>query len=181
MKRVVGRKDVANIEDALLRLDMLTKEESLMMVVKNLEITCHVDGVLNDVNDNVTATKLLTEDIDVNVKATKVLTENIDHNVKAAKTQIDGIDSNMKATKVLVDDIDEHVHNIVNGTQQFTSVFRARTDPFSHRLNIVTHEVKRLSPPNSNCWPSGMTHAYRDPDARESSVMALHSGSFHQS
>ena len=40
LKRLIGRTDV---EDALLRLDSLTKEESLMAVAKNLEITQRVD------------------------------------------------------------------------------------------------------------------------------------------
>src|SRR5882762_10027949 len=95
LKKLVGRKDV---EDALLRLDMLTKEESLMVVVRNLEVTHHVDGVVHDV--------------DGNVKATKVLTEDIDDNVKATKMQIHDVDSNIKATKVLIEDIDDHVMGI---------------------------------------------------------------------
>ena len=36
MKRLVGRTDV---EDALARLDMLTKEENLMAAARNLELT----------------------------------------------------------------------------------------------------------------------------------------------
>jgi hypothetical protein len=40
LKRLIGRTDV---EDALLRLDSLTKDESLMAVAKNLEITHRVD------------------------------------------------------------------------------------------------------------------------------------------
>jgi hypothetical protein len=39
-KRVVGRTDV---EDALLRLDTLTKEENLMATARTLEVTHHVD------------------------------------------------------------------------------------------------------------------------------------------
>jgi hypothetical protein len=54
LKRFVGRKDV---EEALLRLDMLTKEESLMMAVRNLEVTHHVDGIIHGVHGNVKATK----------------------------------------------------------------------------------------------------------------------------
>ena len=53
-KKLVGRTDVA---DALLRLDMLTKEESLMVVMKNLEVTYHID-------DNVEAAKVLVENVD---------------------------------------------------------------------------------------------------------------------
>ena len=96
LEKLVGRKDV---EDALSRLDMLTKEESLMMLARNLEVTHHVDGVIHDVDGNVKVTKVLTEDIDDNVKATMVLTEDIDHNVKGVARSVD------------------------NGTQHFQSVF----------------------------------------------------------
>ena len=58
LKKLAGRTDV---EDAVLRLDNLTKEESLLVVVRNLEVAHHVDG-------NVEATKVLTEDIGDNVK-----------------------------------------------------------------------------------------------------------------
>ena len=53
LKRLMGRTDV---EDALLRLDSLTKEESLMVAARNLEVAHRVDG-------NVEAIKVLAEDI----------------------------------------------------------------------------------------------------------------------
>ena len=65
LKRLIGRNDV---EDALLRLDSLTKEESLMTVAKNLQVTHQVDGNVKDI-------KMLTEDIDENVKAVKERTQ----------------------------------------------------------------------------------------------------------
>ena len=65
LKRLIGRTDV---EDALLRLDSLTREESLMAVAKNLEVTHYVDGNVKDI-------KVLTEDIDGNVKAVKERTQ----------------------------------------------------------------------------------------------------------
>jgi hypothetical protein len=46
----VGKTEV---EDALSRLDMLTKEESLNAVVRNLGVTHHIDGVVHDIDDNV--------------------------------------------------------------------------------------------------------------------------------
>jgi len=67
LKKLIGRRDV---EDALLRLDLLTKEESLMAVAKNLEIAHHVDGNVNEI-------KVLAEDIDDKV-------QRVDHNVKTA-------------------------------------------------------------------------------------------------
>ena len=103
MKKLLGRKEV---EEAVSQLDMLTEEESLMVVVRNLEITEHVVG-------NVKATKVLAEGIDDNVKATKVLTEDIDGDVKA--------------TKVLVEDnakgIEGVARRVDNGTKQYLSIF----------------------------------------------------------
>ena len=67
LKKLIGRSDV---EDALLRLDLLTKEESLMAVAKALEVAHHVDG-------NVNGIRVLAEDIDDKV-------QRVDHNVKTA-------------------------------------------------------------------------------------------------
>jgi archaellum component FlaC len=141
LKKLMGRKD---IEDALSRLDMLTKEENLMVMMRNLEVTHHIDAAVcnvdgnvkatkvltEDINDNMKATKLLTEDINGNVKASMVLTEDINDNVNATKAHIHGVDSNIKATKVLVEDIDENVKEIEgvargvdDSTQRFISVF----------------------------------------------------------
>jgi hypothetical protein len=127
LKKLMGRKD---IEDALSRLDMLTKEENLMVMMRNLEVTHHIDAAVRGVDGNVKATKLLTEDIDGNVKASMVLTEDINDNVNATKAHIHGVDSNIKATKLLVEDIDENVKEIEgvargvdNSTQRFLSVF----------------------------------------------------------
>ena len=59
------------MEDALLRLDSLTKEESLMAVARNLETTHRIDDIVRGVDSNVKETKTLTEVIDHNVKETK--------------------------------------------------------------------------------------------------------------
>jgi hypothetical protein len=48
LKKLMGRKDV---EEALLRLDMLTKEESLMMLARNVEVTQHADCVIHDIDN----------------------------------------------------------------------------------------------------------------------------------
>ena len=61
LKRLVGRTDV---EDALRRLDTLTREEGLMTATRNLEVTHHVDEKVNVVEG-------LARNVDNNVKATK--------------------------------------------------------------------------------------------------------------
>jgi len=81
-KRLAGRTDV---EDALSRLDTLTKEESLAVLSRNLEVTQHVDSVVRDVDGNVKATKTLIVDLGDNVKAIEKVTSGVDHNVKETK------------------------------------------------------------------------------------------------
>jgi uncharacterized protein YoxC len=82
LKKLMGRSDV---EDAVLRLDSLTKEESLMAVAKNLEVA----------QKNLEATKKnleITHDVDDNVIDIKVLAEDINDKVQ-------GVDQNVKAVK----------------------------------------------------------------------------------
>ena len=123
MKKLVGRKDV---EEAVSQLDMLTKEESLMVVVRNLEITQDVDG-------NVKATKVLAEDIDGNVKATKVLTEDIGDSVNTAKILTEDIDGDVKATKVLVEDIRDNVNA--------TKVLTENIGDYVNAAKVLTEDI----------------------------------------
>ena len=61
LKKLLGRTDV---DDALERLDTLTKEESLMAAAKNLEIACRIEG-------EVLVIERVTNSIDQAVKALK--------------------------------------------------------------------------------------------------------------
>ena len=81
MKRLVGKKD---IEDALLRLDSLTKEESLMAMARNLEVTHRVDSVVCNIDGNVEEAKALTKDVGDNVKLIEGVTQSVDHTLKEA-------------------------------------------------------------------------------------------------
>jgi hypothetical protein len=58
LKKLVGR---ADIEDAVQRLDTLTKEEGLMTAARNLAVTHHVDDNVTTIKDVVTATKDSTQ------------------------------------------------------------------------------------------------------------------------
>jgi hypothetical protein len=75
IKRLAGKTPV---EDALQRLDLLTKEENLMTVARGLEIT-HV------IDDKVTTINEVVRDVDGNVKVTKELTYDVRDNVIAIK------------------------------------------------------------------------------------------------
>ena len=75
MKRMAGRTDV---EDALERLDVLTKEENLMTAARNLEVTHRVDvnvmaaqELTHRVDDKVTTIEEVVHDVNCNVKQPK--------------------------------------------------------------------------------------------------------------
>ena len=89
MKRIAGRTDV---EDALERLDMLTKEENLMAAARNLEVTHRVDvnvmatqELTHRVGDKVTTIEAVIHDVDGNVKETKGLTRDVRDDVKLTR------------------------------------------------------------------------------------------------
>lgn len=75
IKRLMGKTD---LEQALERLDMLTKEENLMAAARNLEVT-------NRIDDKVATIKDVVHDVDGNVITTKELTQRIHDNVKVIK------------------------------------------------------------------------------------------------
>ena len=113
LKRLVGRKEV---EEAILRLDTLTKEENVMIASRNLEITHRIDG-------NIETTKVVTENIEENVRATMALTEDVDGNVKVTKALTEDIGDSVKATKALTEDIGDDVKATKDGAQLFLSIF----------------------------------------------------------
>lgn len=95
MKKVVGKTE---LEDALQRLDLLTKEENLtIMMARNLEDTHHFDDEatmfeesFQDVHDNVRATQEVFCDVGSDVK---------DTNLDVIKRDLRSVNDNVKATK----------------------------------------------------------------------------------
>ena len=85
VKRLVGK---AEVENALQRLDMLTKEESLMTAARTLESTHHI-------NVNVKATRELTHRIDDNMRQVREVT----YDVRA------GVDVIKEGTRSVHDDV----------------------------------------------------------------------------
>jgi hypothetical protein len=65
LKRLMGR---TGVEDALLRLDSLTKEECLMAMASNLEVTQHVEHDVKEI-------KALAEDTDDRVQVIEERTQ----------------------------------------------------------------------------------------------------------
>jgi hypothetical protein len=75
MNRLMGRN---SIENALLRLDSLTKEENLMTMAKTFEVTHRIDGGVKE-------DKALAQDVNDNVRMIKKVAQSVDHSVKATK------------------------------------------------------------------------------------------------
>ena len=119
-----------DIEDALERLDTLTKEESLMAVTRNLKVTHHVDDNVMAVKGGVHDIKDVIHGVDGNIKDTKALTENIDDNVKVTKALTEDVGDNVKATK--------------HGTQRLLIAFKhVPTLPLNLFPKTVTEQLER--------------------------------------
>ena len=100
LKRLMGKKDV---EDGLERLDMLTKEESLMTVARNLEVSHHmgvnvqaIQEVTHRVDDKVTRIEQVVHDVDGNVKATKEFTHHVHDDLISIKEHTWNVNDNVK-------------------------------------------------------------------------------------
>ena len=163
LKRLVGRTDV---EDGFQRLDTLTKEETLMAVTRNLEVTHHIDdnvmavkGIVHNIDGDVKETKEVICDVDGNVKESKEVIRDVDGNVKEIKEVIDG---NVKETKALTENIDDNVkviqgvacsvdHNVKatkDGTHRFLSVsIHTRYDPSQRFPKNSNRPTKTFVPP----------------------------------
>jgi hypothetical protein len=109
LKRLLGRTDV---EDALQRLDTLTKEETLMAVTRNLEITHHADGnvmvvkgIVHNIDGDVKAIKEVICGGSRSVEVTKGLSHDVGAGVEAIKDVIPNLDGNVKETKALTENI----------------------------------------------------------------------------
>jgi Na+-translocating ferredoxin:NAD+ oxidoreductase RnfG subunit len=89
LNKLIGGTEV---EDALVRLDMLTKEETAMTMATNLVVTHDVDG-------NVKVVEEVTRGIKENVKIVEKVIRGIDDNAKVAGKVIYGIDDNVRAIK----------------------------------------------------------------------------------
>ena len=147
LKRLVGKTEV---EDALERLDTLTKEETLMAVTKNLEVTHHVDdnvtavkGIVHDIDGNVEAIKGVIRDVDGDVKETKGIAKGIDGNVKGTKDIVENIDDNVKVTKALAEDVGDNVKATKHGTRHFLSAFMHVSTLLNLVPKTVTEKLER--------------------------------------
>jgi methyl-accepting chemotaxis protein len=119
MKRLIGR---TNVEDALLRLDSLTKEESLMAGARTLEVTHRVADVVTGINDNIEATKTVAKVIDAGVNVTKELTKNIDGNTKVTKALIEEVGDNVRVIEGVTRRVDDDLRANRHRMQCFLSM-----------------------------------------------------------
>jgi uncharacterized protein YoxC len=143
-KKLIGKTSVE--EEALLRLDSLTKEENLMAVANILEVADHVDG-------NVEQIKAFAESTDGNVKQIKVLAENTDGNIEQIKALAE-------STNGRVQEIDQTVKAVEERTQSFLSSFTHVSTLFP----IASHNRTRsattfVNPRPSHRWPSTLTRS----------------------
>ena len=123
----MGRTDV---EDGFQRLDTLTKEETLMAVTRNLEVTHHID-------DNVMAVKGIVHNIDGNTKETKEVICDVDGNIRKAKEVIHDIDGNVKESKEVIRDVDGNVKEIKEVIDGNVKETKALTENIDDNVKVI--------------------------------------------
>jgi len=100
------------IPDALQRLDMLTSEESGMVVARNLEIT-------HDVSEKVKAMMGVTQDVDGNVKVIEKVMQSVDDNMK-----------------IIIDTTNELKQN--ESSEECRTWFAPPSPPINHNISSTT-------------------------------------------
>jgi methyl-accepting chemotaxis protein len=162
-KRLTRRTD---IEDALQRLDTLTREEGLMTAARNLQVTHHIADnvasikeVIHGVDDSVNVIKGLTSEVDGNVKAIKGLTNDVDGNVKVIKEVVGDVDNNMKATKELTHDVNSNVTTIKEVIHDVNSNIKATAQLTNDVNNNIISVKEVVHEVDSNIKATkGLTH-----------------------
>jgi len=132
VKRLMGRTDV---EDGLLRLDSLTKEEGLMGAARIL-------GMVHNVDDNVTMMEKMIRDVDNDVKATKQVISNVDNNVTVTKEVVSAVGTSVKVIKELTDNVGDNMMVIEGTTRNIDNNITATKDcapSIPTFLHVLTH------------------------------------------
>ena len=198
MKKIVGKTD--HVDDALERLDVLTKEENLMTAARTLEVAQHADDkitiieeILQDVNGNVrttqeltfhvnrniTATKEVISDIAGDVKRTEVLAHHVDDNVTVIKELTHELRSDADAIKGDTRSVNDNIKVTKHGAHHFFRFYR-RTHLFLPYTDLGMDEMQRSSLPPLSSLSSWLKRALRESVARSTSNMAIPSKFFRQ-
>jgi hypothetical protein len=133
MKKILGKTD--DVDDALKRLDVLTKEENLMTAARTLEVAQHAD-------DKITIIEEVLQDVNGNVRATQELTCLVDRNVTATKEVISDTAGDIKETKVLAHHVDDNVTVIKELTYELRSdvdTIRVDTRNVNDNIKVTKH------------------------------------------
>jgi transcriptional regulator NrdR family protein len=131
MKRLMGKTEV---EDALERLDMLTKEENLMAVARTFEATHDINELTQHVDTKVTVIEEVVQKVDGNVRATQdnmveiqELTHHVDDNVMEIQELAYVVHADVEVIKEGTRTIDDNVKVTKDGALIF-QFLHTRTD-----------------------------------------------------
>jgi hypothetical protein len=164
------------VEDALGRLDILTKEENLMTVARTLNVVHHVD-------QSVTAIKVDVCDVGDNVKENTELIHRVNDNVTAVKGLTSNIHDRVNVIDVGMRSVGDDVREMKQGAQHIFELLIDCTNHFTSQMlrQRLTDKDVRYSltfPPRVSPW---LKLPYRDPIAKRPSNVAESSEFVHQS
>jgi ABC-type transporter Mla subunit MlaD len=160
-KKIIGE---TNVDDALQRLDLLTREESLMAVANILGLADHVDGNVEQIkafaestDGNVEQIKAFAESTDDNVEQIKAFAESTDGNVEQIKVLAESTGGNVGQIKILAENTDDNVEQIkvlaesTNGrVQEIDQTVKAVEERTRYFLSSFTYVPTLLSIASQN-------------------------------
>ena len=127
LKRLVGRKD---IEDALQRLEKLTREEVRMAAAEALTISRDIDDTVKDIDKRLEEVDEKVQGVDRRVKGVDRMAKSVDGRVKDVDSMVKGVGHIMKGVNHRV----KGVNHMVKGVDHIVK-------GVDHRLKSVDHNV----------------------------------------
>ena len=115
LKRLVGRKD---IEDALQRLEKLTREEVRMAAAEALTISRDIDDTVKDIDKRLEEVDEKVQGVDGRVKDVDRMAKGVGHIVKGVNHRMKGVNHIVKGVDHIVKGVDHRLksvdHNVVS-------------------------------------------------------------------
>jgi hypothetical protein len=112
LKILVGRKD---IENALQRLDKLTREEVRMAAAEALTISRNIDDTVKDVDKRLEGVDEKVQGVDGRLKDVDHMVKGVDHMVKGVNHRVKDINHMVKGIDHRLKSVDHNVISVIEG------------------------------------------------------------------
>ena len=169
LKKLLGKN---NIEDALKKLDTLTMEEARLAIAETLKVTNRVEGKVDKVDDTVNRVDDKVDKVDNTVNRVDDKVDNVDDKVGKVDSKVDKVDETVNRVDNKVDKVDDKVDKVDDKVDKVDD----KVDKVDNKVMVLIGGRESLS--GNLRIPE---HAYDSKRTRETTKLALSSGSVNKS